>query len=67
MSPKRLAVLLTKRREAAKMTQEELARRAKLSRGYLADLEAGHRTNPSVSVLRRLSKALGVPVAELRE
>ena len=33
MSPKKLAGLITARREAAKMTEEELARRAKLSRG----------------------------------
>lgn len=65
MSPKRLAVLLTKRREAAGMTQEELARRAKLSRGYLADLEAGHRKNPSLVILGRLAKALGCSLAQL--
>jgi transcriptional regulator with XRE-family HTH domain len=67
MSPKKLAGLITARREAAKMTQEELARRAKLSRGDLAKLEAGHSKNPSLLVLGRLAKALGVPVTELLE
>src|SRR5262249_20310733 len=38
-----------------------------VSRGYLADLEAGHRANPSVPTLRRLAKALGVPVTRLVE
>lgn len=47
------------------MTQEQLARRAKLSRSYLAAIEAGHRKNPSLDVLKRLAKALGVPVADL--
>jgi XRE family transcriptional regulator, master regulator for biofilm formation len=47
------------------MTQEDLARRAKLSRGYLAKLEAGHNKNPSLLVLGRLAKALGVPLTEL--
>ena len=47
------------------MTQEELAKRAKVSRGYLAALEAGHRKNPSIAVLERIAKALGVPVTEL--
>ena len=63
MPPKSLAVVLIKLR--GKMTQEELAKRAKVSRGYLAGLEAGHRKNPSVAVLKRLAKALGVPVTEL--
>lgn len=65
MPPKRLAVVLVKLR--GKMTEEELAKRAKVSRGYLADLEAGHRKNPSVAVLKRLAKALGVPVTALLE
>jgi transcriptional regulator with XRE-family HTH domain len=65
MSPKRLATVLTKLRDAKGLTQEQLATRAKVSRGYLADLEAGHRRNPSVPVLKRLARALGVPVTEL--
>lgn len=48
-----------------KMTQEELAKRAKVSRGYLASLEAGHKRNPSLAILQRLAKALGVPIAKL--
>jgi transcriptional regulator with XRE-family HTH domain len=48
-----------------RMTQERLAKRAKVSRGYLAAIEAGHRKNPSLAVLKRLAKALGVPVTEL--
>jgi transcriptional regulator with XRE-family HTH domain len=67
MTSKSVAVVLTKLRDAKGMTQEQLARRAKMSRGYLADLEAGHRANPSILVLRRLAKALGVPVTELLE
>ena len=47
------------------MTQAELAERAKVTRGYLAQLEAGHKTNPSLPTLRKLAKALGVPVTEL--
>ena len=54
-------------RLSKRLTQEQLARRAKIARGYLADLEAEHRKNPSLPVLRRLAKALGVPVAELLE
>jgi transcriptional regulator with XRE-family HTH domain len=57
--------VLTKLRDAKDMTQAQLATRAKVSRGYLADLEAGHRKNPSVPVLRRIARALGVPVTDL--
>jgi XRE family transcriptional regulator of biofilm formation len=49
------------------LTQEQLRKRARVSRGYLADLEAGHRKNPSVKVLQRLAKVLDVPVTELLE
>ena len=65
MTIKRLATVLTILRTAKGLTQEQLRKRAKISRGYLADLEAGHRKNPSVAVLRQLAKALGVPVTEL--
>jgi transcriptional regulator with XRE-family HTH domain len=65
MSPKSVATMLTTLRTAKGWTQARLGKRARVSRGYLADLEAGHRKNPSVAVLRRLAKALGVPVTEL--
>jgi transcriptional regulator with XRE-family HTH domain len=47
------------------MTQQALAKRAKVARSYLAKLEAGHSKNPSLAVLQRLAKALGVPVTDL--
>jgi transcriptional regulator with XRE-family HTH domain len=65
MSPKSLVTMLTTLRTAKGWTQEQLCKRARVSRGYLADLEAGHRKNPSVAVLRRLAKALGVPAGKL--
>ena len=49
------------------MTQEELAKSAKVTRSYIAVLEAGHRKNPSLAILKRLAKALGVPVTALLE
>ena len=48
------------------MTQEQLARRAGLSLGYVQRLEVG-RHDPPVSTLRVLAKALGVKVAKLLE
>ena len=47
------------------MGLRELAAKAKVPPGYLAELEAGKKKNPSLDVLKRLAGALGVPVAEL--
>jgi XRE family transcriptional regulator, master regulator for biofilm formation len=47
------------------MTLAELAKRARLSQGYVSKLEVGAQRNPSVAIIRRLAKALGVPVAAL--
>jgi transcriptional regulator with XRE-family HTH domain len=49
------------------MTQAELARRAKLTQGYVSQLLSGKRKNPSLEILKRLARALGVPVTELLE
>lgn len=49
------------------MTQEQLAAKAKVTRPYLTMLETGAKKNPSLEILKRLAKALGVPVTELLE
>jgi transcriptional regulator with XRE-family HTH domain len=51
-------------RQARGMTQETLARKAGVSRAYLARLEMG-RHDPPLSRLRKLAKALSVTVADL--
>jgi putative transcriptional regulator len=61
-----LAPVLTQLREDRKLTQEELAKRAKITRSHLSLLEAGHH-EPSLDVLKRLARALGEPVTELLE
>ena len=43
-----------------KLTQTQLAKKVQVSQAYLARLERGDKTNPSLSVLKRLAKALGV-------
>lgn len=67
MSPKRLSRVIQTRREAAGMTQRDLAAKAKVTAGYIAQIEMGTKKNPSLDVLKRLAKALGVPVTELLE
>ena len=65
MPSRRLATVLRQLREDRKLTQEELAKRAKITRSHLSLLEAGYRKNPSLDVLKRLARALGVPVTGL--
>ena len=67
MPSRRLATVIRELRATKQLTQADLAERAKIARGYLADIEAGHRKNPSLAVIQRLAKALGVPVAALLE
>jgi transcriptional regulator with XRE-family HTH domain len=52
-------------REKRGLTQRELADKAEVTPGYVAQLELGMKKNPSLDVLKRLAKALGVPVTEL--
>ena len=55
---------LKRLRESKGLTQEELAKKARISRAYLARLETG-RHDPHLSRLRLLAKALKVKVADL--
>lgn len=52
-------------REGKGLTQDALAKRAKLTKPYISQLENGVRKSPSLPALQRLAKALGVPVTEL--
>jgi transcriptional regulator with XRE-family HTH domain len=65
MAPKRLDQVIRELREQKGLTQEELAFKAKVTPGYVAQLELGLRKNPSLDVVRRLARALKVPLAEL--
>ena len=51
-------------RIARRLSQEALAEKAGLSRGYLARVETG-RHEPSLSMLDKLAKVLKVSVAKL--
>jgi XRE family transcriptional regulator, regulator of sulfur utilization len=51
-------------RQEKKMSQYELARRAGVSRVHVKRLEEG-RSDPTVGMVTRLAKALGVSLAEL--
>ena len=59
--------VLKRLREARGLSQRALAKRASVTGAYIAMLETGARTQPSLPTLRKLAKALGVRVAELLE
>jgi transcriptional regulator with XRE-family HTH domain len=59
--------VIQQKREAKGMTQRDLAAKAKVTQGYVAQLEIGMKKNPSLEILKRIAKALGVPVTELLE
>ena len=62
----RMAMRIKELRERRGMTQGELARKAGISRGYLARLETA-RQDPTLGVLEKLAKALKVKVSKLVE
>jgi transcriptional regulator with XRE-family HTH domain len=63
-TPRQIGMKLKKTREGKSMSQTALAKKARLSREHLNRLEAG-RYDPTVGVVQRLAKALGVPLMEL--
>jgi putative transcriptional regulator len=66
MSPRQLGMRLRRIRKAKGLTQDALAKKARITRIYVINLEAG-KYDPTVGVAKRLARALGVPVAELLE
>ena len=57
---------LQRLRKSRGMTQAELAKKAKLHRIYVAQIE-GQTKVPSLAALEKLAKALGVKVGRLLE
>lgn len=49
----------------AEKTQIQLAEETGLSKDYISALERGITNNPSLDIMKKLSKALDVPVVEL--
>ena len=65
MSPNRLSRVIKTLREDKGLSQKALATRVGVTDAYIAMLETGSRKNPSLDILKKLGKALGVPVTEL--
>lgn len=64
MTPQQFAMRLRTIRRRRKVTQQALADRVGVSRGYLSRLEMG-RHDPPLSLLRKLAKALSAKVSDL--
>jgi transcriptional regulator with XRE-family HTH domain len=52
-------------RNRQRLTLLQLARRSRISEGYLSMLETGKRKNPTLATLKKLEKALKVPIEKL--
>ena len=61
---KRVGLNLQRLRRDKELSQEELAHRADVHQTYLSGVEGGKR-NPSIRVLERIAKGLGVDVEDL--
>lgn len=59
-----LGIVIRTHRKAEGLTQEQLAERADSHWTYVSEIENGHR-NPSINLLRRIAKGLGIPLSEL--
>jgi transcriptional regulator with XRE-family HTH domain len=66
MAVEKIGMRIKALREKRGLSQEELAGRAGLSRGYLARLETG-RHEPTLTTLGKLAKALRVKIGALVE
>ncbi|MCO6050508.1 helix-turn-helix domain-containing protein [Mesorhizobium sp. RP14(2022)] len=60
----RLGTNLRRLREERQLSQEAFAFEARIHRTYISDLERGAR-NPTITVIDKIAKALGVTVGEL--
>jgi transcriptional regulator with XRE-family HTH domain len=65
-TPRQIGMKLKRIRTRKKLSQYALAKAAGCSREYIRKLEAGT-SDPTVGMLQRLAKHLGVPVTELLE
>lgn len=57
---------LRRLRKGKGLTQDALAKKARITRVYVNNLEAG-KYDPTVGVVKRIAKALGVKVGRLLE
>ncbi|MBI2415313.1 MAG: helix-turn-helix transcriptional regulator [Candidatus Kerfeldbacteria bacterium] len=64
-SKNNIAKTVKKLREKAGLSQEKLARLADVSNNTLINIEAGKQDNPTIDTLKKVAKALSVPIEDL--
>ena len=52
-------------REKLGLSQEKLARLADVSNNTIINIEAGKQDNPTIDTLKKVAKALGIPVEDI--
>ena len=65
MTARRLGKIIKAQRQSKGISQRTLAKRIGVTGAYITMLETGQRKNPSLAILRRIAKILGVPVTDL--
>ena len=64
-SKNNLAKTVKRLREKMGISQEKLARIADVSNNTIINIEAGKQNNPTIETLRKIAKALNVPIEYL--
>jgi transcriptional regulator with XRE-family HTH domain len=64
-SKNNIAKTVKRLREKAGLSQEKLARLADVSNNTLINIEAGKQDNPTIDTLKKVAKALSVPIEDL--
>ena len=62
--PARFGAAVQELRRRQGISQEKLAAQAGIDRAYMGGIERGQR-NPSLTMIQRVAKGLGVPISEL--
>ncbi len=64
-SKNNIAKTVKRLREKMGISQEKLARLADVSNNTIIDIEAGKQQNPTIETLKKIAKALNVPIEDL--
>jgi len=64
-SGNKLSQIVKKLREEKGLSQEKLARLSDVSNNTIVNIEAGKQNNPTIDTLKRIAKALEIPVDSL--
>jgi len=64
-SKNNIAKTVKRLREKAGLSQEKLARLADVSNNTIINTEAGKQDNPTIDTLKKVAKALSVPIENL--